>query len=112
MRSHAARLLGLNRDESFVSAPLIALKSSLAGKDYQVAFESASALGEIGDRAAVPALIDALYHDSEMFRDLAANAFAKIGDPSALPALVYADKLYHQPNRCELCLAIDRLKKH
>lgn len=50
--------------------------------------DAAAILGEIGDRKAVPALLEALREDwSEGVRYSAGFALGRIGDPSAVPAL-------------------------
>jgi HEAT repeat protein len=100
---------------------------------------AATALGEIGDASAVPALIDGL-QDSDPgvneaatkalvkigtpgvpgliavlrskdsgVRYRAADALGEIGDPSAVDALEAADRDYHENNRCHFCDALRRL---
>jgi HEAT repeat protein len=49
---------------------------------------AAFALGEIGDRQAVSALIKAVDSPSGHLRMLATRALGKIGDPAAVPALI------------------------
>lgn len=53
-----------------------------------VAAACAQALGDLNDRAAVPALIEiARYHDEPIVRTAAIQSLGSIGDPRAVPAL-------------------------
>lgn len=65
------------------------LRSILAGVRSRAAWE----LGKIGDRSAVPALIEALQRDeSEDVRWSAAWALGELGDKAAIPALEEASE--------------------
>ena len=74
--------------------------SDLADSDPLVRRDAARALGELGDRAAVPALVDALRrripepddesHAEHASRAAAAVALGKIGDPAAAEPLLEA----------------------
>ena len=64
------------------------LKSSLAGVRSRAAWQ----LGQLGDRAAVPALIEALQDESEDVRWSAAWALGELGDEAAIPALEAASQ--------------------
>ncbi len=62
----------------------------LALHDRNTGWYAANTLGEIGDPAAVPKLVDILrnlHYDRDM-RQVAAEALGKIGDPTAIPALI------------------------
>lgn len=62
-------------------------------KDGNIRNAAAEALGDHGDKSAVPALIDAMKIDSRWYvRGSAANALGKLGDKSAMPALIEAMK--------------------
>src|SRR5215471_438058 len=94
VRSAAAVALGEIKDESAVVklADLLAAGKRGKGKSTQTDFISracARSLGQIGDRAAVPALIDAATGTSygPDVRREAARALGRIGDPQAVPAL-------------------------
>jgi len=64
------------------------LKSSLAGVRSRAAWQ----LGHLGDRLAVPALIEALQDENEDVRWSAAWALGKLGDEAAIPALEEASE--------------------
>ncbi len=54
---------------------------------YKVRAQAAIVLGKLGDKRAVPPLIDALRDDEEAVRSVAANSLGRLGDPQALDAL-------------------------
>lgn len=87
VRATAARaILSLPAEES--AALLIPL---LGDRDEFVRRETAYALGETGNSAAVATLVNALDRDKEAgVRGAAAVALGEIGDPSAVPALAEA----------------------
>ena len=63
----------------------------LGSRDKGERKKAAEKLGKLGDRRAVPALIQAMRNDPEEdVREEAAEALGKIGDRSALPALRWA----------------------
>jgi HEAT repeat protein len=66
------------------------LLQQLADKNRQVREDAAGALGEIGDRRAVPHLIQALGDKYAKVREAAASALGRIGDERAAPHLVQA----------------------
>jgi HEAT repeat protein len=76
--------------------------------NYSVRRACASALGEIGNSLAIPALVQALDNDNDYdLRRVCIWALGKIGDPSAIPALVRAlkgDEDYRVRRECELAL--------
>lgn len=99
VRGAAAVALGKTRDEVAV-VPLAQVlspsnssprgKRKRKGKENEFVLRAAAhALGEIGSRAAVPALIEALSDDSVAadVRREAAQSLGLIADPSAIPAL-------------------------
>jgi len=59
------------------------LRSSLAGVRSRAAWQ----LGQLGDKSAVPALIETLQDENEDVRWSAAWALGELGDKSAIPAL-------------------------
>lgn len=61
---------------------------SLKSPSAKVRKQAASALGELGDRGAVPALIEALRDESALVREHAASALRDLGDRRAVPALI------------------------
>jgi len=63
-----------------------------AFQNKQIATGAAEALGELGDRAAVPALILALTNKRQETRQASAEALGKLGDKKAVPALIRALK--------------------
>ena len=92
-RAAVASLLKLDLDEhreEAVTALIEVMGDSRYSEDvYSLRAEAADALGELGDRRAVPVLIEALgerYKD-EVVRS-AARALGDIGDREAVPALV------------------------
>jgi HEAT repeat protein len=56
-------------------------------KDKSLDYQAAISLGRLGDARAVPALRDMLAHGGEWQRLWAAYGLAKIGDPAGVPAL-------------------------
>jgi phycocyanobilin lyase subunit alpha len=90
-RYYAAWCLGSMQDPKSIDALVIALKdecdrTNLGG--YPLRRKAAEALGRIGDRRAVPALIQALECEDLFLRETAAWALSRIGDPSASTALL------------------------
>ncbi len=57
---------------------------------YKVRVQAALVLGKLGDRRAVPALIQALRDENETVRGVAATSLGRIGDRSAANALMTA----------------------
>jgi HEAT repeat protein len=64
----------------------------LGHKDWHVRSSAAKALGQIGNKKAVPALIKTLKDKNEDVREEAATALGEIKDPIAIPALIKAMK--------------------
>jgi HEAT repeat protein len=73
----------------------LALIQALKDEDENVRKAAAEALGELGDRRAVPALIQALKDEDGSVRGAAAWALGKLGDRRAVPALRQAVKDYN-----------------
>lgn len=57
---------------------------------YKVRVQAALVLGKLGDRRAVPALLQALHDENETVRGVAATLLGRIGDKSASNALMVA----------------------
>jgi hypothetical protein len=57
---------------------------------YKVRVQAALILGKLGDRRAVPALLQALHDENETVRGVAATSLGRIGDKSASNALMVA----------------------
>lgn len=68
-----------------------------------------SALGTLGDKAAVPAVINALNARESYVRRNAVGALGKIGDESAVPALTAALKDSNEEVRSSAALALSKL---
>lgn len=81
--------MAIIRRSPLLTASLIA---ALQDENKSVRKEAASALGQIGDKAAVPHLITTLQNDSENVRAAAAWALGQIGDATAIPHLITASK--------------------
>ena len=64
------------------------LRSSLAGVRSRAVWQ----LGQLGDRSAVPALLEALQDENEDVRWAAAWALGELGDKAAIPALTVASE--------------------
>jgi hypothetical protein len=65
-----------------------ALIADLASADPRVRAQAVQALGERGDRAAVPALLERLHDGDPKVAHRAVGALAQIKDPRAVPALI------------------------
>lgn len=63
------------------------LEALLGDRDSDVRRQAARALGELGDPAAMPALIAALRDPNSFVRRWAAQGLGALGDPAAAPAL-------------------------
>ena len=61
--------------------------AALKNKRREVRSETARALGHLGDRRAVPSLVEALHDPDPVVRRHASRAVGEIGDASALPPL-------------------------
>jgi phycocyanobilin lyase subunit alpha len=90
-RYYAAWYLGFLQDPKAIDGLVIALgdesdRTELGG--YPLRRKAAESLGRIGDRQAVPALIQALECEDLFVRETVAWALSRIGDPSAAPALL------------------------
>lgn len=93
LRYYAAWWLGKFRveDSEAVDALLAALNDEIDRSPdggYPLRRNAARALGKIGDRRAVPALIESLNCPDFYVREAAAQALEEIGDRSAIPALL------------------------
>jgi HEAT repeat protein len=70
-----------------VRGDIEALIEMLESADLQARVSATKQLGELGDRAAVPALTRLLNSRLELLRTGALKALAKIGDPATIPPL-------------------------
>jgi HEAT repeat protein len=94
-----------------------ALLETLQQKDSRESWQSrrfaALALGKLGDRRALPALIAILYDESDLVPPAAAEALGELGDRQAISALKTAR--HTTPHRkgaeCATCQAIDAALK-
>jgi HEAT repeat protein len=82
--STAVRALGEIRDP--VAAGRL-IKLLLEAEALDVRAQAAGALGKIGDRPSVDALVKALHDDAWEVRAQAAKALGRSGDPRSVPAL-------------------------
>jgi hypothetical protein len=72
------------------------LAQALRGSSsHRVRTQAALVLGDLGDRAAVPILLQALSDPSDAVRGASATALGVLGDPAATPAL---DRLSSDPS--------------
>jgi len=62
----------------------------LDSSDIDLSIMAAAKLGKLGDRAAVPALIENLKTRTAHIRASCARALGDLGDPAAIPALIEA----------------------
>lgn len=62
----------------------------LESHDSDISIMAAAKLGKLGDRTAVPALIEALRTRHAHIRATCARALGELGDPAAIPALIEA----------------------
>jgi len=79
-------------------------------KNSKGAFHAAKALGRMGDRQAVPALIDALSSDNSLLRREAAQALGNLGDERAVSPLTRLLKDKDAMVRRESAIALGKLK--
>jgi HEAT repeat protein len=68
--------------------PLIAVVKDWRGKNADLRVECVDILGEIGDKRAVPVIIEVLDEDKLTMRYNAARALGSIGDDKATPSLI------------------------
>ena len=88
-RRQAAEQLGQVKDGRAVEALIAALTGG--ERDWSVLYAVATALEDIADPWAVPALVEALWHHQDEFvRALAAGTLGKIGDTRAVEPLARA----------------------
>lgn len=83
--------------------------ANLKDKDKDVRRTATLALGDIGDTAAVPALLGVLRDRDAFVRNCAADALGRIGDASAIAALMEALKDENKGVRCNAANALGRL---
>lgn len=89
-------------------ADLALLLESLESDDWNARAEAAIALGEIGDKQTVPALVEALQQglldESQLLANCTVAALGKIGDPRAVDALLDALHPSHLIEKVNLAL--------
>ena len=93
LRFYAAWWLGRFRvrDEAAIQALIAALEDEADQTEaggYPLRRNAARALGKLGDRRAVPVLIQALNCSDHYVREAAAQSLQTLGDPSCVPALL------------------------
>lgn len=92
LRYYAAWWLGRFRvaEPAAIEALVVALEDEsdrAPDGGYPLRRNAARALGKLGDRSVVPALIQCLNCDDYYVRESAAQALESLGDPQAIPAL-------------------------
>lgn len=109
----AAYALARFNSPAAYEALLAALTRRHTREDWQIRRFAAQALGKLGDRRAVPALVAALRDESDLVRPTAAEALGELGDRQAVTALKTAR--HTMPHRkgaeCATCQAIDAALK-
>jgi len=85
------------------------IKEALKDKDTKVRMNAASALGEIGDKSAIPLLKEALKDKDTVVRMSAASALEMIGDKSAIPLLKEALKDKSESVKIYAAMALYRI---
>src|SRR4051794_34450997 len=65
-------------------------RALMQDSSYKVRVQAALVLGKLGDRRAVPALIQALKDENETVRGVAATSLGRLGDPRAADGLLKA----------------------
>jgi HEAT repeat protein len=105
----AALALSRFNSPAAYEALLAALARKENREDWQVRRFAAQALGKLGDRRAVPALIARLRDESDLVKPAVAEALGELGDPQAITPLKTAR--HTTPHRrgaeCATCQAID-----
>jgi HEAT repeat protein len=109
----AALALSRFKSPAAFEALLEALEHKGGRDSWQIRRFTAQALGKLGDRRAVPALIASLRDESDLVPPAAAEALGELGDRQAIPALKTAR--HTTPHRkgaeCATCQAIDAALK-
>jgi HEAT repeat protein len=113
IREEAARALSRFNSDAAFDALLNALQIRADERDWQMRSFAADALGQLGDRRAVPALLDALKDEHALVRPAAALALGRIGDEMAVGALKRARHTtpHQRGAECAECAAIDAALK-
>ncbi|MEI7554749.1 HEAT repeat domain-containing protein [Candidatus Chlorohelix sp.] len=109
VRVEAAAALSRFNSETAFKLLLDSLNLKNKSDDYLVRQYSAEALGKMGDRRAVQALIAVLKDENSLVKAAVATALGELGDPAAITALVRAHHSDpHLPGSdCVECSAID-----
>ncbi len=110
VREATAIALSRYNSPAAYQALLAGLRHKTTPLDWMVRRSASEALGHLGDRRAVPALIEALRDTHDLVRPAAAQALGSLGDTCAVPALKRAR--HAAPHRrgaeCAECAAIDK----
>lgn len=109
VREAAAAAISRYNSPAAFEVLLAALKEKEDERSWMVRRFAAEALGQLGDRRAVPALVEALRDTSDLVRPAVARALGNMGDRSAIAALKRAR--HTSPHRkgaeCAECASID-----
>lgn len=97
------------RPRTKISYDLSELLEGLRSHDSAVRALAARDLGEAGDLAALPALLDALCDPAVTVRALAAEALGALGDAHAVPPLLQALHDAHEEVRWSVARALQHL---
>ena len=107
VRMAAARILGETRNPLAVDPLVLTLRTD---KHYAVREEAAYALGQIKDRSAVEALVEALGDVDSGVQRIAAASLGEIKDPRAIEPLVFTLKEQRDPLvRSTVLAALDKI---
>ena len=109
VRVEAAHALSRYNSEAAFEALLNALSQSHDENNRFVREYAAEALGKLGDRRAVPNLIEALHDKSDLVRPSVATALGKLGEPAAIEPLqrIRHNTAHTRGFDCAECVAID-----
>lgn len=109
----AALALSRFNSPAAFEALLAALTRKETREDWQIRRFAAQALGKLGDRRAVPALIAILRDESDLVPPAAAEALGELGDQQAVTALktVRHTTPHRKGAECATCQAIDAALK-
>jgi HEAT repeat protein len=109
----AALALSRFNSPAAFEALLAALTRKENREEWQVRRFAAQALGKLGDRRAVPALIASLRDESDLVPPAAAEALGELGDRQAVTALktVRHTTPHRKGAECATCQAIDAALK-
>ncbi len=109
----AALALSRFNSPAAFEALLEALVRKESRESWQIRRFAAHALGKLGDRRAVPALITSLHDESDLVPPAAAEALGELGDRQAIPVLKATRHItpHRRGAECATCQAIDAALK-